>query len=196
MLKFIVRVFFVCIFVSPVCAKVDKAARIAQIEAYFGNLKTFESDVVQQNPDGSESKGKFYLSRPDKFRIKYTEPKELIYVYDGSVFVEYDPKMDLPHFIPLDSTPASLFLQEKIKLSGDVTLRQLTEKNGLIYAELSKTQDPDAGSITLILNDKPISLAGWIIVDAQQNTTVIRMHNIKENQPIKENLLTTSRVAK
>lgn len=194
MWKYVFAIFFFVTSLNLVFAQVDNPARIPQIEKYLANLKTFEADLTQQNPDGSQARGKFFLNRPKKFRIKYTEPKELILVSDGSFFIEYDPKEDIPNFISLESTPASLFLQDKITLSGEVSIRYLKEKDGLIFVELYKTKDPDVGSITLIFSDKPMSMIGWIINDAQQNTTAITLQNIKENQPIQDSLFETARI--
>ncbi|MBP6985688.1 MAG: outer membrane lipoprotein carrier protein LolA [Alphaproteobacteria bacterium] len=194
MWKYVFTIFFFVTSLNPILAQVDNPARIPQIEKYLANLKTFEADLTQQNPDGSQARGKFFLNRPKKFRIKYTEPKELILVSDGSFFIEYDPKEDIPNFISLESTPASLFLQDKITLSGEVSIRYLKEKDGLIFVELYKTKDPDVGSITLIFSDKPMSMIGWIINDAQQNTTAITLQNIKENQPIQDSLFETARI--
>src|SRR5260221_2819576 len=55
-----------------------QAGLIKLIENYFADLKTFKADFSQKNPDGSVSKGEFYLSRPDKFRLHYKQPKEHI----------------------------------------------------------------------------------------------------------------------
>lgn len=86
MWKYVFAIFFFVTSLNLVFAQVDNPARIPQIEKYLANLKTFEADLTQQNPDGSQARGKFFLNRPKKFRIKYTEPKELILVSDGSFF--------------------------------------------------------------------------------------------------------------
>lgn len=194
MFKFLVKCVVILSFVSN--ANADQQKMVQKIESYLAGLKTFEADLVQQNPDQSIAKGKFYLDRPQKFRVQYSEPKEKIVVSDGSFFIEYDPKEDIPNFISIESTPASLFLQEKLKLSGDVSVQSIIEKDGLILASVYKTKEPDVGVLTLVFSQNPMSLIGWVIEDAQQNTTSISLSNIKENKPINKKLFETSRISR
>lgn len=196
MLRIILSVLIMLISISPLEAVPQKQATIQQIEKYFDGLKTYEADLMQINPDQSKAKGKFFLSRPEKFRVQYSEPKELILVSDGSFLIEYDPKEDIPNFLSLESTPANLLLKEKLKLSGDISVRDITQANGTLHAVLYKTKEPDMGTITLIFNEKPMSLVGWIIEDPQQNTTIISLRNVKENKPIKKDLFETSRITR
>ena len=184
------------VFVKPAEASAQKQAAIQKIENYFDHLKTLQADLVQINPDRSLAKGKFYWQRPEKFRIQYTEPKDNIFVSDGRFFIEYDPKEDMPNFISLESTPASLFLKDKLRLSGDVSVRHIEVSGGHITVVLYKTQDPDVGNLTMVFEEKPMKLVHWIIHDAQGNTTEVSLKNIVENQPINESKFATSRVSK
>jgi outer membrane lipoprotein-sorting protein len=195
-----IRIILSCLillgFASTAQADPRKDALVLQIEKYFDGLKTYQADLVQQNADASVSKGKFFLSRPSKFRFQYSEPKEMIYVSDGSVFIEYDPKEDVPNFLPLDSTPASIVMREKVKLSGDVTVRDIRVEGGLISAVLFKTAEPDVGSITMVFQEKPMHLVGWVVDDGQGNVTKVSLRSYVENQPIKDNLFETSRITR
>jgi outer membrane lipoprotein-sorting protein len=167
---------------------------IQKIESYFDGLKTFQADLYQRNPDGSIAKGKFFLQRPDQFRIQYSEPKEVILVSDGSVFIEYDPKEDIPNFISLESTPAHLLLKPKFRLSGEISVRSIKVQNGIVQAEVYKTAEPDMGHITLMFSEKPMKLVRWIVQDSQGNLTEVSLSNIQENQPLKGGLFDTARV--
>jgi outer membrane lipoprotein-sorting protein len=180
--------------VSTLHAEPQKQAIIQKIEKYFDDLKTFQADLSQRNPDGSSAKGKFFLQRPDQFRIQYSAPKEMILVSDGNVFIEYDPKEDMPNFISLESTPASLLLKPKLRLSGEVSVRNIRVENGIIYVELYKTADPDVGHMTLIFQEKPMHLMRWVVQDSQGNITEVALGNIVENKPLKGGLFDTARV--
>ncbi len=196
MRKLIVSCLVAVSFVLPVKAETQKQELIHKIEKYFDGLKTLKADVVQVNPDQSTSTGRFYWDRPEKFRIHYLEPKDRIFVSDGSVFIEYDTQEDIPNFISLESTPASLFLKPKLRLSGDVSVREIQADANKITVVLYKTKDPDVGTLTLTFSQKPMQLVHWIIHDAQGNVTQVSLNNVVENQPIKDNLFTTSRIYK
>jgi outer membrane lipoprotein-sorting protein len=194
MIKFILGCMIALSSIAIVKAEPHKQAMVQKIENYFDGLKTYQADLTQLNPDQSVAKGKFFLHRPEKFRVQYSEPKELIVVSDGSFFIEYDPKEDIPNFISLESTPASLLLKKKLRLSGDVSVRDIRAENGKIYADLYKTKDPDVGHITLVFQENPMKLIRWVVQDAQGNITEVSLNNVAENQPIKDNLFETSRI--
>lgn len=196
MVKFASRFLIILLTIAPLNAAPSRQVLVQQIETYWDNMKTYQADLKQQNPDQSIAKGQLFLNRPAKFRIQYSEPKELILVSDGSFFIEYDPKEDVPNFISLESTPASLLLKEKLKLSGDVSVRDIRVDDGMIFAVLYKTQEPDVGSITLIFKEKPMLLIGWMIEDSQGNVTTISLNNIQENKPIKDSLFETSQISR
>lgn len=193
---YIVRKYITALFVLAFSFSADAMAQqhtthtqtIKKIEDYFAQLKTYEADFVQINPDRTISKGKFFLERPDRFRLAYSEPKETVLISDGLFFIEYDPKDNIPNFLSLDSTPASLLMKEKIKLSGEVTVGELQSFDNVVQATLYRTDDPSLGAITLVFTEKPFTLVHWIVHDAQGNQTEVSLKNIKQNQKLGPNL--------
>jgi len=196
MSRVILRLFLWVLCAAPLNAEAPNPVLVKQIETYLDGLKTYQADLQQVNPDQSVAKGKFFLNRPHKFRVQYSEPKEQIVVSDGKFFIEYDPKEDVPNFISLESTPASLFLRDKLRLSGDVSVKSLHIDSGVIYAVLYKTQEPDVGSLTMVFREKPMQLIGWMVEDGQGNITKVSLRNVIENKPIKDSLFETSRISR
>ena len=49
---------------------------------------------------------------------------------------------------------------------------------------LVRTEDPDAGYITLVFNNTPLSLKEWSVVDAQGVETRVQLSELKANVPL------------
>lgn len=177
-----------CFLSSPLKSAETREGLIRAVETYFANLTTFEADLVQINPDRSTSRGKFYLHRPDRFRLHYKEPKEQVVISDGRFYIEYDPKENIPNFISLDSTPASLLLRPEIKLSGDITVNDIRKDKGVIQATLSRTNEAEVGTMTMVFESNPMRLVYWVVHDAQGNITEVSLNKIIQNQPINDKL--------
>ncbi|MGB0934882.1 MAG: LolA family protein, partial [Alphaproteobacteria bacterium] len=72
----------------------EAAEDIQMVEQYFDALTTMEADFTQINEDSSISSGIFYLQRPGKFRLDYTDPDSLLVVTQGNDLVTYDSYSD------------------------------------------------------------------------------------------------------
>ncbi len=160
---------------------VSTQASIAKIEAYFEKLQTMDANFVQFNQDGTVYKGRFYLLRPNKFRLEYTEPSNLLVLSDGNSVINYDSDIGNPGYVSLSSTPAHFIFRRNVKLSGDVTVSSLLPGEKILRATLVKTKDSEMGSLTLIFENDPFRLKGWIVLDSQGTKTQVILSDIKEN---------------
>ncbi len=164
-------------------AQDNSKAQIKQIEDYFNKLKTMQATFVQFNQDGSLARGKFFLARP-KFRFDYEVPTDLYVISDGKDIRSYE-KGERSDPIPLNATPAFLIMGEQLRLNGDITVTSLIPLTGELSVTMVNTNDPDAGSLTLIFKESPFELIRWVVNDIQGNTTQVALHNIvyDENLP-------------
>ncbi len=162
--------------------------QIQKVEQYFNTLKTLEADFVQFNQDGSVAQGRFYLLRPNKFRLSYTNPSTLLVLSDGNSIINYDSDIGDPSYIDLDSTPVEFILRKNVKLSHDVTVSSLLPGKNSLKITLVKTKDPQLGSLTLIFSEAPFILKAWVVIDAQGTETQVVLSNIKENIDLDPNL--------
>ena len=102
---------------------------IRRIEAYLNNFKSLRSNFIQVSSD-QYSEGVIYIERPNKLRLKYTNPSH-IQVYSSGFWLTYiDKELEAIWHVPIRSTAASLFVRENIKLSGDVFLQRVVGVNG------------------------------------------------------------------
>lgn len=133
------------------------------LENFLANTKTLQADFQQtlRSQDGEviqQTDGKFYLSRPGKFRWNYRSPYEQIIVSDGERIWIYD--VDLQQVTVqkqaagLPTTPMAL-LEDSFKLHQSFHVSPLDERDGLYRLKLvSKTKESDFGEIVVGLDAK------------------------------------------
>src|SRR3569833_2296391 len=88
-----------------------QSADLQQIETYLNGLTTAQADFTFAAPDGTLSRGIFYLSRPAKLRFEYTEPKGNLLIADGDYVIYYDAQQKEASNLPISSTPLDFLLR-------------------------------------------------------------------------------------
>ena len=71
---------------APVPLIVAKA-QAARVSSYLSSLQTLVGNFVQVGPDGSKTKGDFYIQKPGKMRFEYDDPNPIAIVADGQTLV-------------------------------------------------------------------------------------------------------------
>jgi len=156
-----------------------QTADLQQIEAYLNGLKTAQADFTFAAPDGTVSRGVFYLNRPAKLRFEYTEPKGNLLIADGDYVIYYDAQQKEASNLPISSTPLDFLLREKVSLTEGVTVKSFEHNAGAIRATLVRSKSEGDGSVTVAFGDNPIELRGWRLVDGQGQTTDVSFSNWK-----------------
>ena len=151
-------------------AILDEAAKgdIARIERYLNELTTLDSRFVQFSAQGI-AEGRIVLSRPGNMRIEYEDPVPVLLVASGYLLVYHDRDLIQTTYLPVSETPAGLLLDEKIQLSGDVTITGFERGPASLRLTIIETEAPDSGSVTLAFEDAPLRLIKWQVKDAQGN---------------------------
>lgn len=154
---------------------------IAKAEAYFRDLHTAKARFIQTAPDGSQTRGNFYLSRPGKLRFEYDAPIKDFVVADGLFIYFYDAQLQQQTNAPISATLADFLLRKDLKLSGDLKVTKIWRDGGLLQMTLVQTAEPNAGSLTLGFQESPYQLKKWQVRDATGNITEIELFNIQTN---------------
>lgn len=150
-------------------------------ESYLNEIKTLSGTFNQINSRGQTAQGEIQISRPGKMRLSYAPPSNLLIVANGKWLVTKDPLADEVNYVSLENTPAAFILRPQVRFNGDVAVTNIVPKDdGTTEISLIRTEDPEAGYITLIFEDNPISLKGWRITDAQGETRVM-LSNMRSN---------------
>ena len=147
------------------------AGDIARIEDYLNDLTTLKADFVQINPDGGTVTGELYYQRPDKMRLDYDPPSDILIISDGWTIVYYDRRLEQVSHLFINSTPLGFLLSDDIRLSGDVTVTDVERSAGELHVTLVQTDEPNQGSIQLSFAEDPLELRRWTVLDAQGQAT-------------------------
>ena len=90
---------------------------------------------------------------------------------------------------PIGSTLADFILRKNIKLQGDdVTVVAATRDEDNYTVKLVQSEDPQAGSLTLIFSIAPMQLKEWVVVDAQGLTTRVKLSDVETGIPLDRDL--------
>lgn len=150
---------------------------VNRVQNYMNGIHTLASRFDQVAEDGSTASGKIYLQRPGHMRIEYDSPNPILLVAaQGEVFY-YDGKLDQVSWVPLDDTPAWFLLQENIKMGGDITVENVRHDPGVLRLSLYETKRAQNGQVTLVLQENPLELRQWTVVDAQKKHITVTLSN-------------------
>jgi outer membrane lipoprotein-sorting protein len=69
-----------------------------------------------------------------------------------------------------------------------VTLTRFEHRPGAIRLSIVETSQPGQGSATLVLDDKPLQLKQWTIVDPQQKEVTVALTDPHYGAPVDEKL--------
>jgi outer membrane lipoprotein-sorting protein len=159
-------------------------ADIAQIEAYLNGITTATAAFTLVGPDGQQTKGQFYLNRPDRLRFEYTEPKGNLLIADGNYVIFWDAEQKEASNLPIDQTPLAFLLKPHISLSDGVGITRFEHAAGVIRVTLVQSSDADAGSVTIAFADQPLALRGWRLIDGQGQITDVSFEDWKLGMPL------------
>ena len=166
----------------------QQRADVAAVESYLNGIRTLSSRFQQFSANGGSATGQLYLSRPGRMRFEYDPPVPILLVADGRNIYYYDKELQQVSDIRVNDTPAGFLLRDTISLKGDVTVTAFDHHPGAIRVTVVQTDEPGQGSVTLVLEDRPIQLRQWIIVDAQQTQTTLVLDSPHYGTPLNPNL--------
>jgi len=119
------RILFLCLWAVWAASAGADPSPEQTLETFLAAANTLRADFIQQTLDESatvtqESRGKFYLKRPGRFRWVYESPFRQEIIADGRKVWFYDPDLEQVTVRAIDaalgSAPA-LLLSGKIRLS-------------------------------------------------------------------------------
>ncbi len=128
------------------------------LENFLANTKTLEANFHQTLRDANglvlqRTKGKFYLSRPGKFRWDYASPYEQKIISDGKRIWIYDVSLEQvtvkKQSKNIATTPMAL-LDSNLKLHQQFKVKPLDNHDGIYRLKLSsKKNSGDFGEIVV-----------------------------------------------
>ncbi len=158
-----------CISTASVAATLSEAdgRDVARVEAYLNTVSSLKARFLQQSSAGQLAEGWLYLKRPDRVRLDYRPPATLQIYASGYWLVYVDTELEEVTHVPLSSTPAGFLVRDRVRLSGDISVVRVERTVGALRLHVVQTEEPEAGRVVLTLQDSPMRLSNWTVIDAQ-----------------------------
>ena len=172
--------FFVLLFSLDVHAQ--SSENLQKIESYLNNIKSLEATFVQMASNGATAEGRLFIKKPNKIRMEYAEPTNVLIVGDGNFIVYNDLDLDQVTHIDYEDIPASLILSNLIKIDGkDLKVLDFYQDSGSTSITLDYAKKGDIGPITLVFSNNPLELKQWKNVDPQSVEVTVSLSDIKKD---------------
>ncbi|MTH97161.1 outer membrane lipoprotein carrier protein LolA [Roseibium sp. RKSG952] len=166
----------------------DEQKSLSDVNSYFNSIKTMHGDFIQFGPDGTQTDGKFYISRPGKVRFYYNPPAKLDIIADGKSVSVRDRKLATQDIWPLNKTPLRFLLSDTINLQKDANVTNVLVEPDLITVTIEDKTAFNSGLLTLIFDAKDYKLKQWTVTDSQGYDTSVAIYNTVANGPTNPDL--------
>ncbi len=149
-------------------------ADIARAERYLNGIRTMQARFSQTDNQGGFASGTLYMARPGRLRLEYDPPSPVLMVANGRYLVYQDLELEQTSHIRLSDTPFGVLLREVVSLhNAGAMVTAAHREPGLLHIKLVRSEDVEAGSLTLTFAESPMRLREWTTVDPQG--TVVRV---------------------
>jgi outer membrane lipoprotein-sorting protein len=162
----------------------DDVSTIVRVEDYLNRLDSVRSRFVQLSSDGGYAEGELVVDRPGMLRFEYDPPVPILMIADGAFLLYYDKELKQSTFLPLWETPLWFLVKDKIRLSDNIEVTDVTSDRATLSVTVRDNDLGDVGTITLVFSDQPLSLRKWTITDPQGITTQVALVNPQFGVPI------------
>ena len=160
-------------------------AQAAKISSYLSSLQTLVGNFVQVGPDGSKTKGQFYIQKPGKVRFEYEAPNPIAIVADGSMVAVRDRNLSTQDLYPLSQTPLRYLLSDRIDLMKDTNVVSVSADDFFISITIEERQLLTGTSrLMLMIGAKDGQLKQWTVTDPQGYDTTVAVYNLDTSRKI------------
>jgi outer membrane lipoprotein-sorting protein len=156
---------------------------LAGISGYFNSFRTMEGQFVQVGPNGEQSEGVFFISKPGKIRFHYRPPVKLDVISDGSSVAIRDNKAMTQDLYPLSKTPLRYLLADRIDLTDGGMVSEVREDKDTIAIVIVQKSAFVDGKLTMIFDRNTYELKQWIVTDAQGLDTSVAIFGVATGKP-------------
>lgn len=162
---------------------------LKQIEDYLNNIKTMQASFVQTASNGNTAEGMLYIAKPNKIRMEYNEPTNVLIIGDGDYIIYNDKDLDQVTNIDYDDIPASLILANDVKLDGKkFKVTDYYQDAGITTVTIEYQDKSEIGPITLTFNNNPFELKQWSIVDPQSVQVTVSLYGVQKDPALDSGL--------
>jgi outer membrane lipoprotein-sorting protein len=163
----------------------NQKAQAARVSTYLSSLQTLVGNFVQVGPDGTKTRGEFYIQKPGKVRFEYDPPTPIDIIADGSSLAVRDRKLATQDIYPLSQTPLRYLLSDRIDLMKDTNVVGVSADDLYITITIEEKQALIGTSrLMLMLGAKDGQLKQWTVTDPQGYDTTVAVYNLDSSKKI------------
>ena len=163
----------------------NQKAQAAKVSTYLSSLQTLVGNFVQVGPDGTKTKGDFYIQKPGKVRFEYDDPSPIAIIADGSALAVRDRKLATQDIYPLSQTPLRFLLSDRIDLLKDTNVVSVTADDVYISVTIEEKQALIGTSrLMLMVGVKDGQLKQWTVTDPQGYDTTVAVYNLDSSKKV------------
>ena len=163
----------------------NQKAQAARVSSYLSSLQTLVGNFVQVGPDGSKTKGDFYIQKPGKVRFEYDDPSPIAIIADGSSLAVRDRKLATQDIYPLSQTPLRFLLSDRIDLMKDTNVVSVTADDLFISVTIEEKHALIGTSrMMLMIGAKDGQLKQWTVTDPQGYDTTVAVYNLDTSKKV------------
>jgi outer membrane lipoprotein-sorting protein len=167
----------------------NQKAQAAKVSSYLSSLQTLVGNFVQVGPDGTKTKGDFYIQKPGKVRFEYDAPTPIAMISDGSSLAVRDRKLATQDIYPLSQTPLRYLLSDRIDLLKDTNVVNVSADDQFISVTIEeKSAIIGTSRLLLMLGAKDNQLKQWTVTDPQGFDTTVAVYNLDTSKKPDPNL--------
>ena len=167
----------------------DNNVDVKQVETYLNSLKSLEANFVQIASNGEKVEGKLYIEKPNKIRMEYNAPSNILIVGNGEYIVYYDKELDQVTNIDYEDVPAALILASEVDINGkDLSVTDFYKDPGVTRVSLQYSKASDLGPFTLLFTNNPFALRQWKVVTPQAMEVSLSLYDAVVDSKLDSNL--------
>jgi outer membrane lipoprotein-sorting protein len=164
---------------APAQLTAQDTLELQRIAAYLNGIHTMTAGFRQIANNGAVSQGKLWVARPGRMRFEYAPPNPITLLADSTNVYYWDKELNQVSKYELRSTPAWFLLRDPISFGADVVVIGFEHIGGAVGVTVSESAQPDAGTLTLMFTENPLTLRQWIVVDQQGKTTSVTLSDLQ-----------------
>src|SRR5689334_15848936 len=167
----------------------NQKAQAAKVSNYLSSLQALAGNFVQVGPDGTKTKGDFYIQKPGKLRFEYGAPTPIEIIADGSSVAVRDRNLTTQDIYPLSQTPLRFLLSDRIDLMKDTNVVSVTADDVFISVTIEEKQALVGTSrLMLMVGAKDGQLKQWTVTDPQGYDTTVAVYNLDPGKKVDPSL--------
>ena len=193
-MKYMFRLLALLLLVSFEALAGTESEDVKKVENYLNSIKTMSADFVQIASNGEKVEGHLYVAKPNKIRMEYKEPSNILIVGNGDYIVYYDKELEQVTNIDYEDIPAALILANTVKIDGkELKVTDYASDPGMTRVGLKYAKAGDLGPFTLVFNNRPFELKQWKVITPQSMEVSLSLYDTVVDGKLNDDLFKFSK---